>query len=1041
MRRSFLFLLCLLIPLLAKGQDTPDYPVDPALFSAMEWRNVGPYRGGRATAAVGVPSEPMTFYMGATGGGVWKTTDGGVSWQNISDGFFNTATVGAIAVAESDPNVVYVGMGESPVRGVTTSHGDGVYKSTDAGKTWTHLGLEKTRQISGVAVHPQNPDLVYVAAQGMSWAPNPERGIYRSNDGGQTWELVLHVDERTGASDLSMDFTNPRILYAAFWEHQRLPWQVISGGPGSGLYKSTDGGDTWELINTGLPDLMGKIGVSVSRANPERVWALIEAEGGGLFRSDNGGKAWTRINRDRVLRARSWYYMHVFADPVDEETVYVMNAPMLRSVDGGATFKPVSTPHGDNHHLWVNPNNNDIMINANDGGANVSFNGGKTWSTQTNQPTAQFYRVITDNRFPYYIYGGQQDNSTVAIASQTSDASIGREDWYPVGGCESAHVAFDPDNPMLVYAGCYQGIISEYDHSIQQSRSVMAYPFLGLGSDAIDQKYRFNWNAPIVVSPHAVNVIYHAGNVLLKSEDRGVSWTEISPDLTRNEVEKQGKGGAPITNEAAGAEVYNTIFYVVESIHEAGTIWAGTDDGLVHITRDGGSTWNNITPQGIGETQINTIDVSPHNPAKAYLAVTAYKLGDYTPHVFKTEDYGHSWERLVEGITEEAFVRVVREDPEREGLLYAGTEAGLYISFDDGEQWQPFKLNLPVVPITDLTIRHNDLIAATQGRAFWVLDDLSPLHQISDEVANADVHLFKPSTGLLTFGSSPTRPNEGKNPPNGALLYYHLASVPDTGKVDLKLDILDAAGDVLRTVTYEKPKPGATPSPNALTAKAGMNRFVWNFRLDNVTVVPGLFTFGSLAGYRVAPGEYTVRLTYGETVTEQSFTVELDPRVGASETDLAEQQTLLASLYANANAIHDGVIQARTVRDQVNALMGLTAEHAEADTIKAAGQALVETINTWESHVVQPKQETFQDVINFPNKLNAHILNLMSNIDAGGVPVIAGAKARFNDLQTEWQEHEATLQQILNEDVPAFNTLVRDQAIPAVVLPAKASDE
>jgi len=728
--------------------------------------------------------------------------------------------------------------------------------------------------------------------------------------------------------------------------------------------------------------------------------------------------------------------MHVFADPVDEETVYVMNAPMLRSVDGGATFKPVPTPHGDNHHLWINPNDNAIMINTNDGGANISFNSGKTWSTQANQPTAQFYRVITDNRFPYYIYGGQQDNSTVAIASQTSDAGIGREDWYPVGGCESAHVAFDPDNPVLVYAGCYQGIISEYDHHIQQSRSVMAYPFLGLGSDAIDQKYRFNWNAPIVVSPHNTNVIYHAANVLLKSEDRGLSWTEISPDLTRNEAEKQGKGGAPITNEAAGAEVYNTIMYVVESSHEAGTIWAGTDDGLVHLTRDGGANWGNVTPRGIGEAQINAIEVSPHDPAKAYLAVTAYKLGDYTPHVFKTENYGRSWDRLVGGIADEAFVRVVREDPIREGLLYAGTEAGIYISFDDGEQWQPFKLNLPVVPITDLTIRHNDLVVATQGRGFWVLDDLAPLHQINDDVADADMHLFAPSTALLTFGSNPTRPNEGKNPANGALLYYYLANVPDTGAVDLKLEILNDNGNVLRSITYQKPKPGATPSPNALTANAGMNRFVWNFRLDNVTAVPDLFTFGSTAGYRVAPDAYTARLTYGDVMREQSFMVERDPRTEGTAAELSEQQELLASLYADANAIHDGVIHVRKVRDQMISLLALTADHAHADTIKTAGEALIEKINTWESEVVQPKQETFQDVINFPNKLNAHILNLMSAIDGGGVPVIAGAKTRFADLQTEWQQHEATLQQILTEDVPAFNTLVREQAIPAIVIPA-----
>lgn len=762
--------------------------IDPSLYQGMKWRLVGPFRGGRSNTATGVIGDPLTYYFGATGGGVWKTTDAGNTWKNVSDGFIKTGSVGAVAVAPSDPNVVYVGMGEGQIRGVASSHGDGVYRSTDAGATWTHLGLEKTRQISTIRIHPDNPDVVYVAAQGSPWTPNPERGVYRSTDGGANWEKVLFLDETTGVSDLSMDVTNPRILYAALWDHQRMPWQVRSGGPGSGIHKSTDGGDTWNKLAGGLPAAMGKIGVAVSPAKPDRVWAIVEAENGGLFRSDNGGKSWRNVNSERVIQTRSWYYMKVFADPNDAETVWVMNAPALRSIDGGRTFTPVRTPHGDNHDLWIDPHDSNRMINANDGGANVTWNGGQSWSTQANQPTAQFYRVITDNKIPYRIYGGQQDNSTVGIRSRGLGGGIDRTDWMPVGGCESAHIAFDPDNPRYVYAGCYQGIIGEFDVEARSARDIMAYPFMGLGNNPVDQKYRFNWNAPILTSPHDRSVIYHAANVLLRTRDRGHSWEAISPDLTRNEEDKQGFGGAPITNEAAGGEIYNTIMYVVESPHEQGTLWVGSDDGLVHLTRDDGANWENVTPPDLPESQINAIEVSPHDPATAWIAVTRYKFGDFTPHIFKTADYGATWERRVEGIGEEAWVRVVREDPEMAGLLYAGTETGIYLSMNDGQEWQPFQLNLPIVPITDLTIRHNDLVAATQGRAFWVLDDLTPLHQLKTDAEGA--RLYKPRDTLRVGGGfGRPAPNRGQNPPGGVQIYYTLtedvvASLQPTPKKD-----------------------------------------------------------------------------------------------------------------------------------------------------------------------------------------------------------------------------------------------------------------
>ena len=716
--------------------------LDVIFKDGLTWRNIGPFRGGRSLAAAGIPTNPQTYYFGSVGGGIWKTEDGGMIWENVSDGYFNTGSVGAVAVSESDPNVVYVGMGEACIRPVMTSHGDGVYKSTDAGETWIHIGLKDTRTISSVLVHPKDHNTVYVAVQGDQYQASESRGIYRSVDGGQTWEKVLYVNEHAGASGLSMDRNNPRILYAAFWDHQRKPWQMRSGGDGSGIYKSSDGGNTWNKLTKGLPETMGKTDVSVSAANSKRVYVIVEAEKGGLFRSDDGGKSFKRVNSDRVLIARSWYYIHVFADPQDENVVYVLNAPFMKSTDGGETFTNVSVPHGDNHGLWINPLDNRNMINANDGGANISFNGGISWSTQKNQPTAQFYRVITDNRFPYYVYAGQQDNSSVAVPSRTNGRGIDWSDWYRAAGCESAYLAFDPDNPVTVYGGCYQGLIEKFDIITRKSRSIMAYEYLGLGSVPKDQKYRFNWNAPIIASPHDPSIIYHAGNVVFKTFDGGNSWDVISPDLTRNEIEKHDLGGVPFTNEAAGGEVYNTIMYMVESTHEPGTIWTGSDDGLIHVTQDDGKSWENVTPRGLDEGIINAIEISPHDPGTVYFTFTRYKFGDLSPSIYRTTNYGKSWTQRTKGINGNAFVRVVREDPVQKNLLYAGTETGLYISFNGGKLWEQFQLNLPVVPITDLTIRNNDLVASTQGRAFWILDDLTPIHQYKDELNKKDFHLF-----------------------------------------------------------------------------------------------------------------------------------------------------------------------------------------------------------------------------------------------------------------------------------------------------------
>ncbi|HMF08337.1 MAG TPA: glycosyl hydrolase, partial [Thermoanaerobaculia bacterium] len=684
-------------------------------FPGLEFRNIGPFRGGRSAAVTGVRHQPLTFYFGGTGGGVWKTSDGGSNWEPVSDKTFRTGSIGAIAVSESDPNVVYVGTGEAPIRG-NVSSGDGVYKSTDAGKTWKNVGLSDTRQISRIRIDPSNPDVVFVAAQGHVWGANAERGIFRSKDGGKTWTKVLFVDDKTGASDLSMDPNNPRVLYAGFWQVVRHPWELVSGGPGSSLWKSTDGGDTWKRLeakdDNGLPEGMwGKVGVSASQARPGRLFALIEAKKGGLFVSEDGGEKWKHVNDEHKIRERAWYYTWVYLDTKNADTLYVPNVGMHKSTDGGKSFSSMRVPHGDNHDMWIDPDDSSRMILSNDGGATISFNGGRTWSTQDNQPTAQFYRVATDNQFPYWVYGSQQDNSSVGIPSGVPGEGIDVTDWHPVGGGESGWIAPDPNNPNIVYAGEYGGQITRYDHKTRQAREIMSWPQLADGHASKDLKYRFQWNAPILISPNDPKVLYHASQIVLRSRDGGENWEEISPDLTRNDPSKQGKSGGPITIDVTGVELYDTIFALAESGLEKGVIWAGSDDGLVHVTRDDGKSWQNVTPKGIPEwIQINAIDASPYDAGGAYLAATMYKFDDFHPYLYKTTDFGKTWTKIVNGIPDNAFTRVVRADPVRKGLLYAGTETGLYISFDDGASWQPFQRNLPVTPITDLTVKNGDLV-------------------------------------------------------------------------------------------------------------------------------------------------------------------------------------------------------------------------------------------------------------------------------------------------------------------------------------------
>ncbi len=1026
-------------PPLAAQDEAPQ--VDPATYQSMHWRLIGPFRGGRAVAVAGVVQDPMTYYMGTVGGGVWKTTDGGTTWRNVSDGQLGTASVGAIAVSESDPNVVYVGMGEHAIRGVMTSHGDGVYRSTDGGRTWTHVGLEGTRHISRIRVHPADPDIVYVAAQGAAYGASEERGVYRSTDGGTTWEKVLYVDENSGASDLSMDMTNPRILYAAFWDHRRYPWQVRSGGPGSGLWKSTDGGDTWEPINEGLPELMGKTSVDVSRARPDRVYAIIEADpGGGVFRSDDGGRTWERTSDYWSARARAWYYIEIFADPVDPETVYVLNAPMLRSIDGGRTFTNVRVRHGDTHDLWINPRDNQVMINANDGGAHVSFNAGDTWSELNNQPTAQFYRVAVDNRFPYHVYGGQQDNSTVAIASRGSGGGITWKDWYPVGGCESAYTAFDPDNPRFVYAGCYMGIISEYDHQTRSSRDVAAYPVLPAALRGREMKYRYNWNAPIVASPHDPTTIYHAANVLLRTRDRGTTWEQISPDLTRNDTTKQGYGGGPITNEGAGGEIYGTISYVVESPHEPGTIWTGSDDGLVHLTRDGGRSWANVTPDDLPEGLINAIEVSPHDPATAYVTFTRYKFNDFTPHVFVTTDYGEHWEERTRGIAPDAWARVVREDPVRPGLLYLGTELGAYVSWDQGRHWQSLQLDLPLTPVNDLVVqrRENDLVAATGGRSFYILDDLTPL-QRAPETSGTQVDLLPPRHAYRVAGGGGgfgrRGGDAGENPPEGAVLHVWLKETPAEDDT-VRIDILTADGARVRTYSTH-PDPEESPEAQPLKLKAGHNRVIWDLRHERIPNIPGAYVFGSLAGRRVVPGTYTVRLSAGDAVVERPVEVRKDPRVETTLSEYEEQDAFAAEIAAELTEIHRAAMDVNDVRGQVEALMERIDGRAGADEVEPAADSLVAELATVADSLYQARVVDGQTVINFPSRLKFQYVWLYGNVEGAEGRVTRGARDVLRDLRVRWTQHRATVEELLGPRLDAFNALLQRHGFGGILRPER----
>ena len=1015
-----------------------------SVFQSLKWRCIGPFRGGRANAICGVQGNEQTFFVGYTGGGVSKTDDGGLTWRNVSDGFFKVGSIGDIAVSESDPNVVYVGTGEHAVRGVMTSYGDGVYKSVDGGKTWKNIGLQNTRHISDVAIHPNNPDIVYVAAQGTVHGPNVDRGIFKSTDGGQTWRKVLFVDENTGASSLSIDMKNPRVLYAATWQHRRYPWKVESGGSGCSIWKSNDGGETWKKINEGLPAQMGKIGVSVSRANPNRVFAIVEAEKSkaGLYRSDDGGMSWSLMSNNQLITSRSWYYMEVFADTKNENVVYVLNAPMTISIDGGKTFTQVRVGHGDTHDLWINPNNPSIIGLADDGGGEITFNNCKSWSPLNNQPTAQFYRVNVDNRFPYWVYGGQQDNTSVMIQSRTNSFGITEKDWVVGPGCESAWIAFDPNNPMAFYGGCYQGYIEVLDARTKEVKDIQAYPSVNLAIEPKKMKYRFNWNAPIVASPHDPSIIYHGGNVLFKTSNGGITWEIISPDLTRNDSTKQGLGGGPITNEGAGGENYNTIYYVTESSLEKGVIWTGSDCGFVYMTTDGGKNWKNVTPAGLQESMINSIELSPNDKATAYISATRYKFNDYSSYTYKTTDYGKTWTKIITGVDADDFIRVIREDKKVKDLLYAGSERGFYISYNGGTNWNKMQLNFPVVPVTDLIIKDNDLVASTAGRAFWILDDIGALQQFEGVMAAGKIKLFTPKTTYRYSGATnipgldPGNSN-GANPVEGVMLDYYFPENADTNLV--KLEIMDATNKVVRTYTNKKdslfkPYPGGPPPAQVIPAMKGINRFAWNFKGENISPdITGAYVYGDYTGYRLPPGKYKARLSYKGASSETEMNVIQDPALKVTAADWNEQQKFLNNISNEVSEIHKSIIAMRKVRKQVETYNELLKDVKDSKELVEKGKELIKKIDEWEASLIETRQKNFQDVINFSSKLNVEFLYLKNLADAHDPRITEGLKSRNTDLDKEWVKYKNVYDRDLRKAIDNYNALFKNKNLPAII--------
>ena len=1027
----------------------------PDALKAMEWREVGPYRGGRSAAVAGIADDRNTYYFGATGGGVWKTGNGGQSWTNVSDGYFG-GSIGAVAVAAWDPNVVYVGGGEKTVRG-NVSPGDGMWKSTDAGDTWARIGLNDSRHISRIRVHPKDPDLVYTAVMGHLFGPNEQRGVYRSRDGGETWERVLYVNDEVGAVDLAMDPANARILYASFWRVLRTPYTLESGGEGSGIYKSVDGGDSWEALtrNEGLPQgTIGISGIAVSPTNNRNVYAIIEAEDGGVFRSRDGGVTWSKTSEDRNLRQRAWYYTRIYADPADEESLYVLNVRFHHSKDGGKSFSEIDTPHGDNHDLWIDPGDPLRMIQSNDGGANISVDRGKTWSVQSNQPTAQFYRVSTDNDFPYRLLGGQQDNSAVRIRSRSAFGdAIGVRDWEPTAGGESGHIAAKPDNPDIVVGGSYGGYLRVVDHRTGETRGIDVWPDNPMGWGAAELKHRFQWNFPIAFSIHDPDVLYVAADVLFRSRDLGENWQAMSPDLTRNDKSRMQASGGPITKDNTSVEYFGTIFALAESQHETDVMWVGSDDGLVHLTRNGGTTWTNVTPAGLPEwAQINSLEIHPYEPGGAYLAATRYKSDDFRPYLYRTLDWGASWQKITNGIPNNHFTRALRADPDREGLLYAGTEFGVYHSVDDGRNWLPIQLNLPIVPITDLALKEQDLIAATQGRGFWILDDLSVLHQATAATAGKSVHLFTPRPAFrLTAGGRSDEPvNAGMNPPVGVVFNYSLAEEP-AAETEISLEVFESRNaEAIWTWTRkpgtveeeEERDPNEPPDTRLLTADKGLNRFAWDLRYPGMDRFDKLIMWADMKeGPKAVPGAYRARLTVGNVSNDVSFEILPDTRSSSTAADYQAQFDFVQESRDLLSRTHGEIRKIRALRTQLEGLQTRFEMEGDSDAdtagLLAEVTALLETITPIEEALYQTRNESRQDPLNYPIRLNNKLTSLMRTVAVGDARPSASAVAVKNELNTAIESELQQLDSVWNANVPALNSRIQSMGIDLVTVPAE----
>jgi photosystem II stability/assembly factor-like uncharacterized protein len=1033
----------------AKAEDTSKDTGD-LLFKGMKYRAIGPFRGGRSLTAAGIPGDPTTYYFGATGGGVWKSTDGATTWTAVFDKQ-GVGSIGSVAVAEADPNTIYVGTGEACIRG-NISHGDGVYKSLDSGKTWKNIGLRDSRAIGRVIVHPRNPDIVFVAALGHPFGPNAERGVFRSTDGGKTWEKVLYKDENTGAVDIAFDPHNSNILFASLWEARRAPWSLSSGGPGSGIYRSNDAGTTWkQLQEHGLPKPpYGRIGVAVA-ANSDRVYALIQATEGGLYRSDDGGETWLLVNGNHSLIQRPWYYMHIIADPQDADTVYVMNVDAYRSTDGGRSFNKVKVPHGDHHGLWIDPKNPGRMIVSNDGGVTVTLDGGKTWTRQDNQPTAQFYHVIADNRAPYYLYGAQQDNSTVAIASRSDEGSINQANWYAVGGGEAGYIAPYLPDPNIVYAGDYEGNLTRFDKRTGQIKNIAVQPELSDAHGAANLEHRFQWTAPLISSPHDPNILYYGGERVFKTSDGGMHWEAISPDLTRNDKSKQQVSGGPITKDDTGTEYYDTVFTIAESPKEKDLIWVGTDDGLIHLTRDGGKNWGNVTPKDLPEwSRVSLIEASPHDAATAYAAVDRHQLDDLRPYIFRTSDYGKSWTRVGKGIPDGSFVRAVREDPVKRGLLYAGTETGVYVSFNDGADWRSLKLNLPTTPIHDLVVKNDDLALATHGRSFWILDDVTPLRQFSEQVASNDVYLYQPATAYRLHNGEEelVKPVAvGENPPRGAVIYYYLKAA---SKKEATIEILDSAGSLVRKYSSNKLQPLEEPldpedkkPEKQIKPETGLNRFIWDLRYEGANSVPDYYLYEYKEGARgplALPGQYQVRLTVDGKTQTAPLELKLDPRVNVGQGDLEKQFKLLMDIRDELSRVYDAVNQIQDVRAQMEGLRKRLPENANAKTVVAAATGVDEKLVPLRDALINLKITSNEDSLAYPPQVDGKLAFLAIAVGSNTDSAPTEAEYReFEKVKKEAEDALARWAELRRTDVAAFQRLTTQQGIQAIVIPANTA--